>query len=132
MPFPSAEWASAYQKALNANTAYQEAAQAWVGDILLLVRPSEPDAPAPGIHLVLAHGECSAATYYPDARSVASEFVYEGSPENWERLMRREVDPVKAILDGTFRIKGNLAKAMRFTRAARELVDTVSRVPNDV
>ena len=132
MPFPSAEWANAYQKALNANTAYQEAAQAWVGDILLLVRPSEPDAPAPGIHLVLAHGECSAATYYPDARSVASEFVYEGSPENWERLMRREVDPVKAILDGTFRIKGNLAKAMRFTRAARELVDTVSRVPNDV
>jgi len=38
---------------------------------------------------------------------------------------------VKAILDGTFRIKGNLAKAMRFTRAAKELVETAASVPTD-
>ena len=131
MPFPSTEWARAYQRALNANPAYKEAAQAWVGDILLLVRPADPNAPAPGVHLVLAHGECSAATYHPDARSVSSEFVYEGTPENWQRLLRHEVDPVKAILDGTFRIKGNLAKAMRFTRAAKELVETAGQVPID-
>ncbi len=129
MRFPSAEWAEAYRVALNESPAYREAAKAWVGDILLLVRPAEANAPAPGVHLTLAHGECSAATYHPDAREVASEFVYEGSPENWGRLMRREVAPGKAILDGTFRIKGNLAKAMRFTRAAKELVETAARVP---
>ncbi len=121
----------AYQRALNANAAYQEAAQAWVGDILLLVRPADANAPAPGVHLVLAHGQCSAATYHADARAVASEFVYEGTPENWQRLLRHEVDPVKAILDGTFRIKGNLAKAMRFTRAAKELVETAALVPSE-
>ena len=130
MEFPSAEWAQAYRDALNANRSYQEAAQAWVGDILLLVRPSDPNAAAPGVHLVLAHGECSAATYHADARDVASEFVYEGTAENWEKLLRHEVDPVKAILDGTFKIRGNLAKAMRFTRAAKELVETASRVPS--
>jgi len=131
MEFPSAEWALAYQKALNANGAYREAAQAWVGDILLLVRPSDEGTPAPGVLLVLAHGECSAATYFPDARAVASEFVYEGSRANWDRLMRKELDPVKAILDGTFRIRGNLAKAMRFTRAAKELVETAADLPGD-
>jgi putative sterol carrier protein len=129
MQFPSTEWAAAYQKALNANAAYKDAAQAWVGDVLLRVLPAEANAPAPGVHLALAHGECSAATYHADARSVASEFVYEGTRENWERLLRGEVDPVKAILDGTFRIKGNLAKAMRFTRAAKELVETAAHVP---
>ena len=129
MRFPSAEWAQAYRDALNANPAYKEAAAAWEGDILLLVRPSDPGAPAPGIHLALAHGECSAATFHADARTVASEFVFEGSPENWQRLMRREVDPVKAILDGTFKIRGNLAKMMRFTRAAKELVDSAAQVP---
>lgn len=131
MKFPSAEWASAYREALNASEAYQDAARAWEGDILLLVRPADPTAPAPGVHLALAHGTCSAATYHADAREVSSEFVYEGSPESWERLMRREVDPVKAILDGTFRIRGNLAKAMRFTRAAKELVETAAQVPVD-
>ena len=129
MEFPSAEWATAYQTALNANPAYQEAAEAWVGDILLRVQPEDPNAPAPGVHLTLAHGQCSAATYHADARSVASEFVYEGTRENWQRLLQGEVDPVKAILDGTFRIKGNLAKAMRFTRAAKELVETAAHVP---
>jgi putative sterol carrier protein len=132
MQFPSAEWAEAFRTALNQNAAYQDAARAWEGDILFLVRPADPSAPAPGIHLQLAHGQCSAATYHPDARSVASEFVYEGTPENWARLRRKELDPVKAILDGTFKIRGNLAKAMRFTRAAKELVETAGQVPTDL
>ena len=128
MSFPSAEWASAVRKALNENAAYAEAAKAWVGDILLLVKPADPAAPAPGVHLDLANGTCRAATFLPDARSFAAEFVYEGPPESWDRLMRHEVDPVKAILDGTFKVRGNLAKLMRFTRAAKELVETASNV----
>ena len=131
MIFPSAEWAAAYRTALNENEAYRTAAAAWVGDILLLVKPPAADAPAPGIHLELAHGDCSAATYHTDARPVACEFVYEGTPENWKRLLHGELDPVKAIMDGTFRVRGNLAKLMRFTRAAKELVETATGVPTD-
>ena len=132
MKFPSAEWAEEFRVRLNANAAYREAARAWEGDILLLVRPADANAPAPGILLGLAHGECSAATFHPDARAVASEFVYEGTAENWRRLVRRETDPVKAILDGTFKVRGNLAKMMRFTRAAKELVETAAQVPTEV
>jgi len=129
MQFPSQEWASAFMAAINANEAYRAAAQAWEGDILFLVKGSATNDAAPGVHLALAHGACSAATYHADARSVASEFIYEGSPENWQKLLKGEVDPVKAILDGTFRIRGNLAKAMRFTKAAKELVETAAKVP---
>jgi len=131
MKFPSQEWADAFRQELNRNEAYRAAAQAWEGDILFLEKGADATAPAPGIHLALAHGECSAATFHPDARTVSSEFVYEGSPENWRKLLDGQVDPVKAILDGTFRIKGNLAKAMRFTRAAKELVETAAKVPAD-
>lgn len=131
MKFPSAEWAEAFRSAVNQNSAYQEAAKAWEGDIVFLVRTGDPAAPAPGVHLELAHGQCSSATYHADARNLPSEFVYEGTPENWTRLLRKEVDPVKAILDGTFKIRGNLAKAIRFTRAAKELVETAAAVPAD-
>ncbi|MGP8073243.1 MAG: SCP2 sterol-binding domain-containing protein [Thermoplasmata archaeon] len=129
MSFPSTEWAEAFRTALNQNSAYQEAAKAWEGDIVFLIRAPESDHPSPGIHLVLAHGQCSAATFHPDARSVSSEFVYEGTPENWTRLLRKEIDPVKSILNGTFKIRGNPAKLMRFTRAAKELVETAASVP---
>ncbi len=131
MKFPSAEWAETFRAALNDNAAYREAAAQWVGDILLRVVAATASEPAPGIHLELARGQCSAATFHADSRDVASEFVYEGTPENWRRLRRGEIDPVKAILDGTFKVRGNLAKMMRFTRAAKELVETASRVPAD-
>ena len=48
MKFPSAEWAEAFRSAVNQNSAYQEAAKAWEGDIVFLVRTGDPAAPAPG------------------------------------------------------------------------------------
>ena len=132
MKFPSAEWASAFRDAINANAEYRDAAAAWEGDILFRVRLPDAQAPAPGIHLDLAGGACRAATFHADAREVSSEFVYEGSPENWQRLLRGELDPVQAILSGTFRFRGNPLKASRFTRAAKALVETAASIPGDV
>lgn len=131
MRFPSAEWAEALRTALGANEEYRTAAAAWEGDLLLLVRGDEVAPNGEGIYLDLAHGSCRAAEYVADPRGRSTEFVYEGSRADWARLVRREIDPVKAILDGTFKVRGNLAKLMRFTRAAKALVETASRVPTD-
>ncbi len=129
--FPSAEWADRFQKALAENAEYREAAQAWEGDILLLVTP-DADAPnGSGIHLDLDHGECRSATFVADAGAVTSEFVFQAKREDWARLIRREVDPVRAIMDGTVKVRGNLAKLMRFTRAAKALVETAGQVPSE-
>jgi putative sterol carrier protein len=131
MRFPSAEWAQAYREALNANSEYADAARAWEGDILLLVRAEAPAPHGEGIHLDLYHGTCRSATFVADASTVAAEFVYDGARPDWARLLQGELDPVKAILNGTFRIKGNMAKAMRFTRAAKALVETAAKIPTD-
>ncbi|MGA7922486.1 MAG: SCP2 sterol-binding domain-containing protein [Thermoplasmata archaeon] len=130
--FPSWEWAVEFQARLNANPAYAEAAQAWEADFLLRVLPEDPTAASPGIRLDLRQGTCREATYLPETRQVSSEFVFQGTTTNWGRLLRHEVDPLKAIVDGTFQLKGNLAKAMRFTRAAKELMDTASGIPSEV
>ena len=132
MKFPSEEWANAFRSALNVNRRYAEAAQQWEGDILLRVAPASPEAPAPGIHLVLAHGTCSAAAFLADSRSASSEFVFEATEENWRKLLRRELDPVSALLNRTIRVQGNLPKLMRFTRAAKELVDTAGEIPTEI
>lgn len=129
MKFPSEEWASTLRAALNANPRYAEAAQQWEGDVLFRIAPSAPDAPSPGVHLSLARGTCSSATFLADSSSTSCEFIFETSEENWRRLLRRELDPVQAILDRTLRVRGNLAKLMRFTRAAKELVDTAAEIP---
>ena len=62
----------------------------------------------------------------PRYSGVESEFRFEATRANWSRLMNHEVDPVRAVLDGTLRVKGNLGKLMRFTRASKELVETAA------
>ncbi len=131
MQFPSAEWAVAFRSALNANAAYREAARAFEGDLLFRVRPADPTGPAPGIQLVLTGGECTSATFHADAREVATEFVFEGTADDWRRVLHREVDPVQAILHGTLKVRGNLAKLLRFNRAAKELTETAGTIPVD-
>ncbi|MFY9717954.1 MAG: SCP2 sterol-binding domain-containing protein [Thermoplasmata archaeon] len=132
MRFPSAEWAESFRTALDGNVEYREAAAAWEGQILFRVVPATTDSPSPGILLDLSQGRCNAATFFADSRAIASEFVYEGSRENRQRLLRGELDPVKALLDGTFRMRGNLLKASRFMRAAKSLVETAASIPADV
>jgi putative sterol carrier protein len=130
--FPSVEWAELFRAALNANPAYATAAQAWEGDILLLILPDNGHPRGEGVHLDLAHGTCRAARYLSDPSTVSSEFVYQGPRQAWERLLRHEIDPVKSIFDGTFQVKGNMAKALRFSRAAKELIGTASAIPTSI
>ncbi|MEM0129659.1 MAG: SCP2 sterol-binding domain-containing protein [Thermoplasmata archaeon] len=129
MQFPSQAWADAFCAALNANAEYAEAAAAWEGDVLLKVLRG--DGGASGIALSLSHGRCTQATYLPEAATEAREFVFEGSEAVWSRLFRREVDPVSAILGGTIKVRGNMAKLLRFTRAAKELVSAAGQIPVD-
>lgn len=130
--FPSEEWSQLFQARLNANASYSEAAVAWEGDILLVVLPSDPSGHGSGVHLDLGHGQCRSARLVPDPSGVESEFRFEATRANWSRLMNHEVDPVRAILDGTLRVKGNLGKLMRFTRASKELVETAAGIPTEI
>lgn len=130
--FPSPEWAEAFRTALNASPEYAEAARLWEGDVLLLVRADEAAPHGAGVHLDLFHGECRSAKYVDDPRTVTSEFVFEGARADWGRMLRRELDPVQALLRGTFKIRGNLAKVMRFTRAATLLASTAASIPAEM
>jgi putative sterol carrier protein len=129
--FPSAEWAALLKEAVNANAEYAESAKAWEGDVLLRVVSSDASTAAEGIYLDLAHGACRSASFVPDSRETTSEFVFEASRPVWARLFRQELDPVKAILSNEVRLRGNLAKAMRFTRASSLLVATAATIPTE-
>ena len=129
--FPSAEWAEQFQAALNANADYAEAARMWEGDILFLVTSDSAAHKGAGIHLDLYHGVCRSARFTDDPSTISSEFTYSGRREDWARLLKGELDPVQALLKGTFRIGGNLPKLMRFTRAATLLASTAATVPTE-
>jgi len=129
--FPSEEWIKAYKEELNKNEAYAEAAKDWEGDFLFIVTPDEGLDKEMVFYVDLWHGKCRDAYLVSNREAKAAEFVYEGPYSNWKKLIMGQLDPIQSLLMRKFKLKGNMAKIMRYTKAASELVKTASKVPTE-
>ena len=129
--FPSEEWIKAFKEELNKNEAYAEAAKDWEGDFLFIVTPDEGLDREYVFYVDLWHGKCRDACIVPSRDAKKAEFVYEGKYSNWKKLIAGELDPIQAVMTRKFKLSGNLAKVMRYTKAASELVKTASKVPTE-
>lgn len=130
-PFLSQEWIEAYREALNANEAYAEAAQDWEGDFLFVVEPGEGAPEGATFYVDLWHGKCREARLLGPDEEADAAFTYAGPYENWKKLIQGEIDPIKGLLTGKFRLKGSMMKVMRYTKAAKLLVETAGEVPTE-
>ncbi|MEM3579163.1 MAG: SCP2 sterol-binding domain-containing protein [Candidatus Bathyarchaeia archaeon] len=129
--FPSEEWVKAYKEELNKNEAYTEAAKDWEGDFLFIVTPDEGLDKEIVFYVDLWHGKCRDAYVVASREAKTAEFAYEGPYSNWKKLIMGELDPIQGLLMRKFKLKGNMAKIMRYTKAASELVKTASKVPTE-
>jgi putative sterol carrier protein len=129
--FPSEEWIKAFKEELNKNEAYAEAAKDWEGDFLFIVTPDEGLEKEMVFYVDLWHGKCRDAYMVPSRETKTAEFIYEGPYSNWRKLIMGQLDPIQSLLMRKFKLKGNMAKIMRYTKAASELVKTASRVPTE-
>jgi putative sterol carrier protein len=129
--FPSEEWIKAFKEELNKNEAYAEAAKDWEGDFLFIVTPDEGLEKEMVFYVDLWHGKCRDAYMVPSRETKTAEFIYEGPYSNWKKLIMGQLDPIQSLLMRKFKLKGNMAKIMRYTKAASELVKTASRVPTE-
>ena len=129
--FPSEEWANAYFEKLNGNADYKDSARDWEGDITLIIKADETMKEDAYLYLDLYHGICRKYIFTTDLNKIPkSEFTYAGKFGNWKKLINGEVDPIKGILTGKFKLKGSMAKIMRYTKAAKLMVNTASQVPS--
>jgi len=126
--FPSPEWIKEFHKILNENKAYQEAAKNWEGDFLFIITPDEGLDREYVYYMDLWHGKCREASLLKSRDEKKAAFVYEGPYSNWKKLLQGKIDPIKGLLTSKFRLKGDMAKVMRATKAAKELVSTTMKV----
>jgi putative sterol carrier protein len=131
--FPSAAWASAYRDAINANPLYKKSAAAWDQGAIALVCKADAalgiDLPQ-AIVLDLYKGECRGVEYGHEPASLAgTPFVIEASYAQWKSVISREVDPIKAMLQGQLRLtKGHLPTIIRDVEGSKQLVLSASAI----
>ncbi|MFX0205044.1 MAG: iron-containing alcohol dehydrogenase [Candidatus Hodarchaeota archaeon] len=143
--FPSEAWLEAYVEKLNSNTNYKAAAKDWEGDFLFIIELDEaikalieenlPDEAAKGLvgeniilYMDLWHGECRSARVVGPSEDVKTAFTYAGPYVNWKGLIRKEIGPIKGLMQRKFRLTGNMAKVMLYVKAAQELVNSTTMV----
>ncbi|MDD1768322.1 MAG: SCP2 sterol-binding domain-containing protein [Methanomassiliicoccales archaeon] len=127
--FPSEEWLARFVEELNKNQEYRAAAKDWEGDMILVVNAG------PGVekewagYVDLWHGECRSWSVLPDRHAKKAEFLIEGPLDSWIKLIKGELDPVKAMLGRKIKIDGSMMRIMRNVNASTEFTKNSRRVP---
>lgn len=129
--FPSEEWTDAYQKAINSSPDYKAAGKTWTHGAIAFVVPKEP---AVGLEddtafiLDLHQGECRKAWLSTVDEAKQQPFCITGSYSQWKAVMRKELDPIKGMMQGKLKLKGNLPVIVRFVKAAQVLVELTGTI----
>ena len=126
------EWAEAWCAALNASTAYREAAGMWEGAVaLVMTADAEAGVPEPrAVYLDVAAGACGGARLADETDLSAARYVIEATPAGWQAMLSGAVSPLMALMSGKLRLtRGNFATLLPYANAARELVATAGTVP---
>ena len=131
--FPSEEWLKEYLERINDSAAYREAAATWEGDVSYVIQ-AEPDKNVPEdvfARLDLWHGEAREGKLVSKEEAEASRFVISAPYSRWKEVIRKELDPIKGMMQGKLKLRGDLPTIVRYVKAANELVNLAQTVPTE-
>lgn len=132
-PFLSQAWFDAFRDEINASDEYREAAADWEGDIAFHVQ-AEPDRNVPEdvwARLDLWHGACRGAGPIAAREGPSNAYILAAPYSRWKDVVLGDLDPIRAMMQGKLRVRGDLPTIVRQVRAANELVRLTGEVPTE-
>jgi len=129
----SDEFATAYKSELNNSQKYRQAAKGWKWTVGLVVdAEADKNVPQPkGIFLDLFDGEARDVRMVSVEEARKADFVITAPYSRWKEVMRRQLDPTRAMMTGKMKVKGDLATLIRYTKAANEMTDCTTRIDTE-
>lgn len=127
--FGTDEWIKAYMEAINRSGAYAKSASDWEGDFYFVIVPDRMFVREAVYYVDLWHGKCRGACLVEDESQFSPVFRLETSDANWRAIIDRELDPIRGMMTRRIKLQGDMAKIMRYVKAAQDLVDCATRVP---
>lgn len=130
--WPSEEWMAEYRDLINASPEYREAAHDWEGAVVYHFQAEPDKGLAEDVYgwFDLWHGECREARQVTADEAAGAEFVVSAPYTRWKQVIRKEVEPMRAVMQGHLKLKGDLPKAVRYTKASMVLQDLATKVPD--
>ena len=129
--FLTEEWVQAFKESVRNSPSYKEAAKTWEGDITLVIKADSKVGMADDVYLYmdLWHGDCRDMRLVPKEEGESAKFVITASYDRWKQVAKAELEPVKGMMQGKLKLKGNLPYIVRYVQAGRELINCTSKIP---
>lgn len=128
--FPSEDWVRAYWDAIKQSD-YSETGKTWTKGVVALVCAAEPAVGIQedvGIWLDLHEGVCRDARIVPAEEARKAPFVVTGEYARWKQVIQGQLDPIKGMMQGKLRLKGDLPTIVRYVKASKTLVASAANV----
>ena len=129
--FPSDEWVKEFANQINSSKAYEQSAKDWEGDFMFVVEAGDAYPRTVYFFIGLFHGKSTDAAMVDSEDAREAQYSVRGSYSNWRKVIEAKLDPIQGVMMRKLKLKGNMMKVMRYPKAAKDLVDCVSRVDTD-
>lgn len=129
----SSEWAAQFKDEINKSSVYKTSARGWKWTVGLVVE-AEPDKKFPesgGVVMDLFDGEARDIKIGSAADAQQCNFVVTAPYSRWKAVSTKELDPIRGMLTGKLKLKGDLPTIVRYTKATQELVECTTRIAVD-
>ncbi len=126
----SPEWVATFEKLIQEDENYKEVAKTWEGTVVIHILANPPAGLDSDIYMLmdLWHGDCRSVRLVPEEAGKNADFVLSGELERWQSVMKKELDVVKAMMQGKIKLKGSLPTIVRYVKASIRLVDLSAQI----
>jgi len=131
LSFPSIEWVEEFKKQINSSEGYKKAGATWTAGAVALVTSAKPEIGIKedvGIWLDLHQGVCKDAKIVTAEDAQKAPFCITGDYARWKQVIKKELEPVKGMMQGKLKLKGDLPTIVRNVKGAQELVECTTRI----
>jgi putative sterol carrier protein len=132
--FPSEAWLKEYVDKINSSKEFEEAAATWEGDISYVFQ-AQPDiglADDLWVWMDLWHGTCRDSKYeVTPQEGEKARFVIRAPYSRWKQVIAQDLDPIKGMMSGKLKLKGDILTMIRQVKAAKALVNVAGTVDTE-
>ncbi len=123
-------WVGAYEKLIQTDPVYGELSKGWHGSVVdhILADPVVGLDEDMYLYMDLEDGVCRSLRLVPKEIGEGGDFILSGAYERWKQIMRGELDPTKAMMQGKIKLKGHLPTIVRYAKASTRLAELVAQV----
>jgi putative sterol carrier protein len=83
------------------------------------------------MYVDLYHGKCRACEIVTDPNKYKPAFILSAPYSVWKKIATKQLDSTQALITRQSKLTGDMAKIMRYTKAANELTNCTMRLQTE-